>query len=92
MARYPSFYLLGALAGFAIWLVHAPTPFPLLGIIAMASGTLGLLVSIAYLKSYEPWQWRVKLAAARRAGRTIAHVVEGPPMRASAIRASRARS
>lgn len=92
MPRYPSFFLLGALAGFAIWLLRAPTPFPLLATIAMVSGTLGLLVSILYLRAFDPWQWRVKLAALRRAQRAIAHFLEGPPMRASEIRASRARS
>jgi hypothetical protein len=92
MPRYPSFFLLGALAGFAIWLLHAPTPFPLLAVVAMVSGTLGLLVSIVYLRSFEPWHWRVKLAALRRAQRAIVSLLEGPPMRASDIRASRARS
>ena len=92
MPRYPSFFLLGALAGFAIWLLHAPTPFPLLATIAMGSGTLGFIVSIVYLRSFAPWQWRVKLAALRRTQRAIASLLEGPPMRASEIRGLRARS
>jgi hypothetical protein len=92
MPRYPSFFFLGALAGCAIWLLHAPTPFPALALIAMVSGTLGFVLSIVYLRSFEPWQWRVKLAALRRAQRAIVSMLEGSPMRASEIRASRARS
>ena len=92
MPSYPSFYLLGAIAGFVLWRLDAPPPFPFLGLVALACGGLGLLLSIAYVRAFEPWQWRVKLAALRRAWRAIAHVFIARPMTASALRASRARS
>ncbi len=99
MPRYPSFYLLGALAGFVLWLIDAPPPFPFLGMTAMIAGGLGLVLSLTYLATYEPWQWRVKLVTLRRALRAIERAfaalsgaVGSPPMTASQIRASRARS
>lgn len=95
MPRCPMFYFLGSLAGLALWLVEAPTPFPFLGLTAMACGVFGLLLSLIYIASYERWQWRSMLTAFRRAARAIASMLDRldtPPMRASEIRASRARS
>ncbi len=95
MPRCPMFYFLGALAGLALWLVEAPTPFPFLGLTALACGALGLLLSLIYIASFERWQWRSMLAAARRSARAIDRLLDRldtPPLRASEIRASRARS
>jgi hypothetical protein len=71
MPRYPSFYVLGALAGFAIRAVHAPPPFPLLAIVIMVSGCAGLALSLTYLYCFERWLLRVKLAALRRVFRRL---------------------
>ena len=71
MHRYPTFYLWGALAGCALWVVHAPTPFPLLAAILVASGGAGCALSLTYLYCYEHWEWRVKAAALRRFVRTL---------------------
>ena len=66
MPRYPSFYLLGALAGVGLWLTNAPPPFPLLAAIVVIAGFAGLAVSLTYLYHFDRWQWRVKAAAVRR--------------------------
>jgi hypothetical protein len=58
MARFPSFFLLGAVAGLALWLVGAPTPFPVLGLVALVSGACGFAVSLVYVACYEPARWR----------------------------------
>ncbi len=95
MPRCPIFYLLGALAGLALWLVAAPTPFPFLGLTAMICGALGFVVSLAYIASFEPSQWQSMLSRARSAGRAINRLLDRldtPPTTASEIRASRAKS
>jgi len=95
MPRCPMFYLLGAVAGLALWLVEAPPPFPFLGLTAMVCGALGLLLSLIYIASFERWQWRSMLVAFRRAARTTERLLDRldtPPMSASEIRASRAAS
>ena len=66
MPRYPSFYLLGALAGIGLWLAHAPPPFPFLAGIVVIAGVAGLAMSLTYLYCFDRWQWRVKAAAVRR--------------------------
>lgn len=66
MPRYPSFYLWGALAGFGLWLTHAPPPFSLLAGIVMIAGIAGLATSLTFLYCFDRWQWRVKAAAMRR--------------------------
>jgi hypothetical protein len=71
MPRYPSFYLLGALAGCAIWAVHAPPPFPLLAYIIMVSGGGGLVLSLTYLYCFERWTLRRKQALLRRIARRL---------------------
>ena len=81
MPRYPSFYIWGALAGFALWLTHAPPPFPLLASIVMIAGIAGCATSLAYLYYFDRWQWRVKAAAMRRFGRVLSR---GASMRSRA--------
>jgi hypothetical protein len=71
MPRYPTFYLWGAIAGCALWMTHAPQPFPLLAVILMLAGGAGCVTSLAYLWYFEHWQWDIKAAAARRFVRTL---------------------
>ena len=95
MPRCPLFYLLGAVAGLVLWLIEAPPPFPFFGMTAMVAGGLGFVLSLAYIANFERWQWRVMLAALRRAQRAIGRALDAldtPPMRASEIRALRAKS
>jgi len=95
MPRCPMFYFLGALAGLALWQVEAPPPFPFLGLTAMVCGALGLVLSLIYIASFERRQWRSMLATFRRSARTVERLLDRldtPPMRASELRASRARS
>jgi hypothetical protein len=95
MPRCPMFYFLGALAGLALWLIEAPPPFPFLGLTALASGGLGLLLSLVYIASFERRQWRSMLVSVRRATRAMGRALDrldAPPMRASEIRALRAKS
>jgi hypothetical protein len=67
MPRFPSFYLLGALAGLALWRVGAPTPFPFLGLVALVSGACGFAVSLLYVARYDRARWRTIAEAWRRA-------------------------
>jgi hypothetical protein len=92
MPQYPSFYLLGALAGLGVWLIGAPVPFPFLGMTALVSGALGLVLSLTYIASFERRRWHRMLATLRRASRKLSSVIDPPSMRASELRALRARS
>ncbi len=78
MPRYPSFYVLGALAGCALWAVHAPLPFPLLALAITVSGFAGLALSLAYLYCFERRSLRRKLAALRRVSRRLVGRRAGP--------------
>ena len=83
MPRYPSFYLTGALAGLALIFVRAPGPIDALGAIVCASGLIGLALSIVWLRVYDRWLWRVKIAALRRFARSVrALLVRLAPARA----------
>ncbi len=98
MARHPSFFVLGALAGLALWLVEAPTPFPFLGLTSLVCGALGFALSIAYIASFEPWRLRTGVASLRRAGRWVGRTFgalagdSAPPACRADVTALRARS
>lgn len=71
MPRHPSFYLWGAIAGFALWLTHAPHPFPVLAVIVMVAGASGCATSLAYLYYFDHRRWDMKVAAGRRFVRAL---------------------
>lgn len=71
MPRHPSFYVLGAIAGFALWLTHPPPPIPVLAVIVMVAGASGCATSLDYLYYFDHWRWSVKVAAGRRFVRTL---------------------
>jgi hypothetical protein len=85
MPQYPSFYLLGFVCGVALWLIGAPTPFPFLAAVLMGSGACGLVLSIAYVRSFAPRQWRMTLVRWRRIGRALDRAFDPAPPKASEI-------
>jgi hypothetical protein len=94
----PSFFALGAVAGLALWLADAPTPFPFLGLAALACGALGFVLSTAYIASFEPWRWRMHVASLRRTRRRVARAFAAlaggfePTARDTPVKALRAKS
>lgn len=73
MSAMPRFFVLTALAGLALWLTGAPYPFPLLAMFIIGGSVAGFILSITYVHSFMPWQWRTKLAAMRRLWRSLSH-------------------
>ncbi len=74
MSAMPRFFFLTAIAGLALWVTDAPYPFPLLALIIMGGSAGGFVLSMAYVHSFMPWEWHLKVAAMRRLWRSMSHL------------------
>jgi len=66
MSALPRFFFITAIAGVVLWLLDAPYPFPLLGLVTLIASIGGFLCSAAYVHAFMPQQWARKTAPLRR--------------------------